>query len=474
MMERLKKWTGWRAALKTVCFLLLLALVLGRADRILALKNDYGIYDASHFYTLEPESVDVLALGTSHAYLGIHTGVLWEDYGIASYVFGCGGQPFWTAYCFLEEALKTQTPELIVLDAYAAVYQEDYGDEVTRASGTLGLKWSRNKIRAVGLGVPPESQKDYLLSFRLYHDRFRELSGEDFLPYKGDPAQYACRKGSWAYTRVRVFEDGEIEAFFTEDRAPMTAKTEEWYRKTIELAQSRGIPLLIVLTPYAGIRKADQAFFNTAADIAGEYGVPFVNFNLDFDAMGFDFSSDCADRAHLNARGSRKYTKALGALIAEEYGLPDRRGDPAYRSWEDNARYLAAVARDFDLSEGVSAGAAASLLPDPDYTCAVGVSGGGGTAFAPLLEALGVPAGEEGLWLVSGGGALWASGAEGTEYFTLDGHDLKLSRTGGGNAMVFDKGGVEQVRDGVTIFVYDSATQAEAARLAFDAADLSQ
>lgn len=54
---------------------------------------------------------------------------------------------------------------------------------------------------------------------------------------------------------------------------------------------------------------------------------------------------------------------------------------------------------------------------DPDYTCTVSVSGSGGAAYGPLLEALGISTGD----------VLWNSSPSSTEYFELDAHDLKLS-----------------------------------------------
>lgn len=260
------------------------------------------------------------------------------------------------------------------------------------------------------------------------------------------------------------------ENFQTDERAVLPEKTEEWYRKTIELAQSNDIPLLIVADPLPGINAGLQAVYNTASDIAGEYGVPFLNFNTDPGAAGVDPATDFADGGHMNIWGAERFTRFLGAYLTEHYDLPDRRGNPAYQSWEDNAWYLEAVSRNGKLALGVGPEEAASLLQDPDYTCAVAVFGTGGTAYAPLLEALGVPAGETGAWLVSGGKVLWASGPEGEDYFPLDTHDLKLTASQSGTGMVFDREALETVPDGVSILVYDAVTQDLAAFLTFDAA----
>lgn len=463
-----------RAAVKSVCFLLLLALALGRADRIFALKNEDGLYDTMRFYELERDSVDLLVLGSSHAFVNIHTGALWEEHGIPAYVLGGGVQPFWNTYYYLKEALKSQSPRLVVLEAFTTTFRDEYNDNGRAVSNTFGLKWSRNKAEAILVSAPRERWKEMLLGWCQYHTRYRTLSREDFLDNKGDEAQYSCRKGFWPLTAAAAFERPDV--FQVSERAPMTAKTENWYRKTIELAQAEGVPLLIIVSPYPDVTAADQAVFNTAADIAAEYGVPFVNYNLDYDGLGLDFSADFADGSHLNIVGSRKLASALGDLIAEKYALPDRRGETGYSSWEDNARYLAAAARDYALRvQAASPEGAAALLRDPELICAAAAGGSGGEAFAPLLEALGAPAGEEGLWLASGGKVLWAGGpGEAEEYFCLDYHDLKLSRASPGqgpvNGMVYDGVSLNTAANGVTVFVYDTVTQTQAAYLSYDAA----
>lgn len=465
------KWTGWKPTVKTVCFLLILALILSWVNAVLALKNFDGLHPMQQFYEQEKGSVDVLVLGSSHAFVNIDPGILWEEYGISAYDLAGGIQPFWNTYYFLKEALKTQLPKLVVMDAYTATFTLEYNDTGRAIANTFGMKWSWDKVEAIKLSAPPNQQSSFLLGYCQYHTRFRGLTREDFLDDTGDSAKYSNWKGSYVSTAVNSQQwPAEIQ---TDERKPMTPKTEEWYRKTIELAQTSGIPLLIVVTPYPGVTAGEQAIFNTAADIAAEYGVPFINFNEDFEVLDLDPATDYYDTHHMNIWGSRKFSNQLGKLLTEHYDLPDHRGDPVYQSWEDNARYIAAYARDGKLAKGATPEEAAVLLLDPDYICAVGCSGSGSTAFAPLLDALGIPAGERGLWLVSGGEVIWASGSEGTEYFQLDWHDLKLSRAGGSNSMVFDNGAVGQTSDGVSVFVYDTVTQAQAARLTYNVVTLA-
>ena len=62
-------------------------------------------------------------------------------------------------------------------------------------------------------------------------------------------------------------------------RASLYEKTEKYYRAILELAQEKGIPIAVVISPYAGIYEGEQQIYNTAEDIASEYGIPFINCN---------------------------------------------------------------------------------------------------------------------------------------------------------------------------------------------------
>lgn len=74
-----------------------------------------------------------------------------------------------------------------------------------------------------------------------------------------------------------------------------------------------------MVSPYASIVDDEQANYNRAAEIAAEYSVGFYNFNLDYDSIGLDFATDCADKGHLNYLGSEKYTKYLGKTLINDY-----------------------------------------------------------------------------------------------------------------------------------------------------------
>ena len=81
-----------------------MTVIFASVDGILKVKYVDGIYSMKRFYELEDDSVDVLFLGSSHVFETYNTSVLWDEYGIASYVLGGSVQPMWNTYFYMKEA----------------------------------------------------------------------------------------------------------------------------------------------------------------------------------------------------------------------------------------------------------------------------------------------------------------------------------------------------------------------------------
>ena len=113
-----------------LAFLLLLGLILVPLQRILARKSLSGAWDMTNkiagFYNEEPNQFEVMFFGPSHAYAAFSPLELWEETGVKSYVFATQQQPLWATYTYIQEALKTQSPSLIVVECRMAFGDQEY------------------------------------------------------------------------------------------------------------------------------------------------------------------------------------------------------------------------------------------------------------------------------------------------------------------------------------------------------------
>ena len=447
-------------------FGIVLILLLFWTKNVFSFKYGDGIYGMKKFYEQEEGTVDVLILGPSLAFADINTATLWSEYGISAFHL-CGSiQPMWNTYYYMKEALKYQRPKVMILEASVTNMMSDYSDQSRIIKNTYGMKWSKDKLDAIRASAPREQWNEYLFEHLLYHSRYEEISRADFLPDQGS-LQYEDWKGFMCLMKTVPQEGTDVS--HVKERSELSGKTEEYYRKTIELAKEEGIPLLIVVSPHAGISEWSQTIYNTAADIAGEYEVPFINYNLCLEEIGLDYSKYMADPMHLNYKGNQKYTRNIAKYLSQRYNLTDHRGDERYDSWERNSNWYLAAMSCQEIVECTDLTEMTSLLQREDLDIVISVDGtysqedGNLRAF---LQAFQIPSnGETGIWIVSEGkvdGLGW--GPEQIRQIPYPYHVLTMksvwSQEKGQytNSVSFDTTFYKQVENGINVVLCSKAT----------------
>lgn len=318
--------------LRLVCFALILALALSYGAYVLTPKHDYGICSMMNLYRQPDNSIDVLAVGTSLAYAGINTNVLWEEYGIAAYNLCSAEQPFWVSYYTLREALKTQRPKVILLDAKPAIYTSDYSKRGRTILSTYGIRGVENRIGAILACVEtPRDALSYILGLPEVHSNYQKLTAADFAL----PPDNGGRGISWkGYIETDATEYHQRPSLvWNTVRHRLNAREEAYARQIFELASSEGIPLLLVGMPNPDYAN-DHMYYNALWSLAEEYGISGINYNDPSLRFGLRFSSDFADWQHLNVKGSITFSRRLGEDLKKRFDLPDHRGDRYYSSYD--------------------------------------------------------------------------------------------------------------------------------------------
>ena len=328
---RAKKLSGFW--LRLVCLLLLFSMAYTHAVFVLTPKYDYGICSMMNLYRQPENSVDVLVVGTSMAYAGINTNVLWQEYGIAAYDLCSAEEPFWISYYSLKEALKTQRPKLIILDAKACIYTNDYSKRGRTILSTYGILSLENRIGAILASV--ESFDDalgFILAMPEIHNNYQELTLNDFVCPPDNGGRGVTWKGHIEVDEVDPHEKPTL--VYNKVKRNINDREEEYARKIFELVQSEGIPLMLIGMPNPDYAN-DHMYYNALWAIAEEYGFSGTNYNDPSLRFGLRYASDFADWQHLNVKGSITFSKKLGADLKEAYDLPDRRGDAKYASYDE-------------------------------------------------------------------------------------------------------------------------------------------
>ncbi len=314
-------------------FILAFIIIMSSLDRLLSEKSIHGINQARSFYEQPKDTIDVLMLGSSHIHCDINTALLWEKYGIAAYDYSAAEQTMWQTYYYFKEALKTQKPKVAVLDFYApACFKNDYQYDFLYEN-VQGLRPSLNKLGLFVTSCEVTKWDDYFPDFFTYHNRYENLTQDDFDAFWGKE-DLAAFKG---YTPYCAVKEQPRPDFSETIGADITPKTEKYLNKIIDLANENDVKLFFIVAPYI-IYEKEMLTYNKVRQIAEDNGIEYMNMNEAYDEIGLDFSKDFNDHSHLNYEGSSKFTDYLAGHLLGRFGdlIEDRRGDERYKSWDDS------------------------------------------------------------------------------------------------------------------------------------------
>lgn len=327
----MKKPTRWllSAALFLFCFLLLFMEI----SQIMRRKPG-SIADRIHaFYSVEKDTLDVVVLGSSHAYYGFQPMELWDSEGITSYVLGSTMQSVASSYFLLKEAFHYQKPRVVLLESYYFYFDGLYRNEARIRDAFDGMKLGAVKKEMLDTFFPDMSLKDKLpfyVPFLMYHNRWDDLQAYDFLTSR-------YMKGSIYKRKKRRCKDPGL-AKVKESKIPEVNL--EYLDKIIALCEENGAKLVLYAAPFQ-LRKKNYAYrqgINVSLEkYLGKKGIPFL-FYQKTGGPGIDFRRDFCDRGHLNWKGQRKLTRCIGEYLNESCGLEGHKNDPSFVSWEKDYR----------------------------------------------------------------------------------------------------------------------------------------
>ncbi len=317
--------------LRAAVFTAILLCVMTWSVYVLTPKYDYGICPIVNLYEQPENTVDVLVLGTSLGYAGVNTNVLWEEYGIAAYDLCGAEQPFWVSRFYLEEALKTQSPRLIILDAKASTYKQEYSKRGRTILSTFGIRDMGVRLRAIRACVAEEDFLGFAIAWPQIHSNYKDVTPEHFRYPPDNGGRGSAWKGYIESTETEQHQKPSL--VWSETRIPMHERQRKYLDEILAMANEAGIPVLVIGIPNPDYAN-DHLNYNDFFAVAAESGARVINYNDPDERVRLAYSSDFSDWQHLNVKGSVKLSRRLGSDLMKYYELPDRRGDARYASYE--------------------------------------------------------------------------------------------------------------------------------------------
>ena len=306
-MKNIRK---WRTAILFILFVVVLAISIDRVAYVSREKE--GTHTWDNFKELEPDSVDMIFIGTSHQFCTIDPDLLYDEYGINSFMLATSAQTVPMSYYAAMEAIASQHPKAIVMEmAYCA---NDFRTVTPEMSHLFfdGMPWGEAKRLAVEDLIEEEQRIYYYLNLGRYHSRWKNLTEVDFQSNLTSP-----RGG---YVTEGTFSNWEIPVIDREEKAPMPDEMLKYLDLLVELCEEHDVELILYTAPFNALYNDEsmrqdlfnrQRIFNGIEDYAREKGLRYYNLFYELDALGLDGATDYKDSQHFNTCGQRKVTRYM-------------------------------------------------------------------------------------------------------------------------------------------------------------------
>lgn len=289
------------------------------------------------FYEVPEDSISVFCIGSSHAVSGLSAGQLTYTHGIPSYSCATAGQTAFGSYYWLREALRTQSPEVVIFDVDMLFHEEQFCDSGDYRKVLDYMKLSPVKVEAVKAMSEEISEKEtmsYFFPILMYHDRWKEMETGDFSGIFADKTDE-----NLGFLMMNTISDKAPQGVACTDETepvPFAASAYEYLEKMADLCEQEGIRLVLIKTPYSGWTDGMSA---AVKEKASERDIPFWDYN-DAGLMqecGLADAKMYADADHLNLFGAERLTADVAERLTKD-GLLQKEPSAATKEYFDGLR----------------------------------------------------------------------------------------------------------------------------------------
>ena len=308
---------------RVVIFVLLILIIGNEWAKVL--RPETSIFDGRNettnitkqgFDDLPKDSLDYLVLGSSNVFMNINPIEIMEKYNYYGYDYATPVQPIYLSEYYLKDALKTQSPRVVILDALGIGFYEDSSEEYTHLSLDY-MDLDKEKIEAIS--YIPYDKEEYYFDFMKYHSRWESLFKDDL-----DSLEYNDKENFLgyvpAYTTAGVTEGDFLESG---EEVAISSKVKDSFARITKICENNGIKLVVIKTPRIGWTEQMSLATN---ELCLEYDVDYYDFNMIVDELELDINGDfCDGGSHLNEVGANKVSDYLGNIVSSYIGVHDNK-----------------------------------------------------------------------------------------------------------------------------------------------------
>ncbi|MBP3891865.1 MAG: hypothetical protein J6D29_06810 [Solobacterium sp.] len=283
------------------------------------------------FYRNLPEqTVDVLALGSSHMQYAFNPAILYTETGYYSYVLGSSCQPLSMSASMLEEALKTQSPEVVVVDVFTLLPQSDvcyadgmYYKAIDEMSGCT-------RLEAADYVPNKEVGLTYKFDLLMNHDQWKNIDLKDIptLIEKMKPVKgYNTDLG---YVREEPTEPryAPLITYQRTQKLELSDDEKDQIDRLIALCDGNKIHLMFIKTPYI-IDQENTNKLHAVWDYLKTKNIEYIDYIEKAEELEWFIDMD-GDTWHNNSWGAEIITGDLAKRIKEKGYVKNHKENTVY------------------------------------------------------------------------------------------------------------------------------------------------
>ncbi len=333
-MEHAKK-QKLQTFIKITLSALIVLVSLYLLQRLLVPKYVDGIVEGAFVaeYYKEEKDFDVIFIGDCEVYENFSPVVLWEEYGINSYIRGSAEQYIWQSYYLLEDTLRYETPKAVIFNIQSLQFDKSQNEAYNRMT-LEGMEWSSSKVNAIKASMKEnENFLDYVFPILRYHSRWSELTKTD-VQYMFD-TKPVSHNGYYMRVDVKPAENvpsGRILSDYS-----FGENAWKYLDMMTALCKEKGIRLILIKAPSLYPYWYDE-WEAQVEDYAEKNGLTYINFLEIGDETGIDYNTDTYDAGlHMNLSGAEKLSRWLGRMLTEQVeGIHNRQNEETLSAiWEE-------------------------------------------------------------------------------------------------------------------------------------------
>ena len=320
---------------RAIAYLVVLAIVFQCVAEVLRPKDSSQKRIAGFDKEIKG-SLDVVCVGSSHAFCTWNPVHLYMRYGIRSCVYGSESQPIEASLAFVKRVLKLHHPKIIFLESF--MFASATGEKKTKMAPAHraidSYPWGTDRISLIESLISPGGKEEMYFDVRQYHSRWKDLGIDDFSICGKRDCCHGCQLigkvdpiTQYLYNFDKIWDRG-INSYLAMRLDQIN-----------KLVKAHGSELVIFTAPFHAVTE-NARFCKGLSRFLKSREIEYMNFIDEKSGLKLDVKTDFADNkdGHLNIYGMEKVMDYIGDVLRNRYHLnPDGLYEDEWR--EDIEQY---------------------------------------------------------------------------------------------------------------------------------------